>query len=176
MLNLSDLANNSSIELKLTDGNWQQAVVSDLNTNSTFWNRASFISLSKDFAADAATALLYLLQKESKALSLWEKQWGNSIPTTADFVSALLTWGRFTNATGNSVAIDKFWNSYNATITGITSEPSFEYTEEGVGKVYTQKMVKEDILQVICFDAWNEQNFLVETTTQWILFSWLTMA
>ncbi|TWI79137.1 hypothetical protein IQ13_3538 [Lacibacter cauensis] len=177
MLNLSDLADNPSNDRKLTDGNWQYAVACDLHTDSTFWNRASFISLSKDYAADASAALLYLLQKESKVLSLWEKQWGDGIPTAAAFVSALLAWGRFTNTNGQNLIIEKFWKSYIGTITAITSEPSFEYTEKGEKKVYAEKIIKEDILQVLCFDdSWNEQNFLIETNTEWILFNWVTMA
>ncbi len=177
MLNILDFADGLSNDLKLQDGIWQYATVCDLSTNSVFWNRAAFITLSKDYATEASSALVYLLQKEAKTLSLWQKEWGNRTPAISDFIKCIATWGRFTNTAGYAIPIEEFWKSYNATIEGLLAEPSFEYNEEGITKPYVQRLVKEDIEQVICFDnKWNEQNFLVETSAAWILFNWGTMA
>ena len=177
MLNVLDFPNSISNNLILADGTWQNASVYDLNTNSVFWNRAALIILSKDYATEASSALIYLLQKEAKALALWKQEWGHNTPAMGDFIKCISAWGRFTNTTGYAISVEEFWKNYNATIDGITSEPSFEYNEEGIAKLYVQHLVKEDIEQVICFDdTWNEQNFLIESSTEWILFSWETMA
>lgn len=177
MLNILDFPNDLSNVLKLEDGTWQYATVYDLNTDSIFWNRAALITLSKNYVTEPSSALIYLLQKEAKTLALWEKEWGNRTPTTVDFLRCISAWGRFTNTVGYSIPIEKFWKSYNATIEGIISEPSFEFCEEGTARPYTSHLVKEDIEQVICFDdKWNEQNFFIETSAEWILFNWGTMA
>ncbi len=177
MLNILDFPGDLSNDLKLEDGTWQYATVCDLNTNSIFWNRAALITLSKDYATEASSALIYLLQKEAKTLALWEQEWGSNTPAMSDFIKCISAWGRFTNTVGYAIPIEEFWKSYNATINGITSEPSFEYNEEGIAKPYAQHLVKEDIEQVICFDdKWNEQNFFIETSAEWILFNWGTMA
>ena len=177
MLNVLNIPNSLSDELILEDGTWQYASIYDLNTNSVFWNRAAFIILSKDHATVASSALVYLLQKEAKALELWEQEWGNNTPSLHDFFNCISVWGRFTNTKGYVIPVDKFWESYNATISGIISEPSFEYMAEKIAKPYAQHLDKDDIRQAICFDnEWNEQNFFIETSADWILFNWLTMA
>ena len=177
MLNILDFADDLSNDLKLRDGIWQFASACDLNTNSIFWNRAALITISKKYTTEPSSALIYLLQKEAKTLALWQEEWGSSTPTAVDFLRCLSAWGRFTNTVGYSIPIEKFWISYNATIEGIITQPSFEFCEEGTARPYTRHLVKEDIEQVICFDdTWNEQNFLIESSTEWILFSWETMA
>ncbi|NCU02953.1 MAG: hypothetical protein GXC73_03110 [Chitinophagaceae bacterium] len=177
MINIPGLANDVSNGLKLTDGNWQYAVVYDLNTNSVFWNRAACIVIRKDHAKDATSALIYLLQKESKSMALWEQQWGSDTPSLSDFLKYLAVWGRFSNTAGYTINIDAFWKSYAATIDGITAEPSFVYSKEGIATPYLPLLEKEKTVQVICFDdAWNEQNFFIETTDEWVLFNWVTMA
>nr|WP_294905336.1 hypothetical protein [uncultured Lacibacter sp.] len=177
MININELANDVSNGLKLRDGTWQHAVVYDLSTSSDFWNKASIVAIAKDHAKDPVSAFIYLLQKEMKSMSLWEQQWGNELPAITDFVKQLELWGRFSNCSGYEVTIEKFWKSYDATISGITSDAGFVYSKEGVETSYTHQLEKEKILQVICFDDhWNEQNFFIETTEEWILFNWVTMA
>lgn len=177
MLNIFDFPDNEAYSGLLTDEKWRYAIVHDLNTKSTYWSRASFVKLSKKYTANASSALIYLLQKEAKALSLWEREWGNNTPAISNFMNCLSVWGRFTNTAGESIPVEEFWKSYDATIQGLLSEPSFEYQEEGITKPYTQHLVKEHIEQVICFDnTWNEQNFFIETRSEWILFNWGTMA
>lgn len=176
MLNIVDISLNKANEQLLSDGTWQNAISCELSTDSQFINRASLTILPKQFTNSRSTALIYLLQKEAKSLGLWDKTFGESAPTIKEFISAVLYWGRFTNTTGNVMGTDEFWKSYQNTIEAITSEPSFEYTEEGLAEQFTQKFSAEDIRDVICFDnTWNEKNFLIETSTHWILFNWGTM-
>ncbi len=177
MLNILEFPTDLNHDLKLKDGIWQYVIVCDMSTNSIFWNRASFVILSKKYTTEASYALIYLLQKEAKALTLWEAEWGEQSPSIGNFINCITAWGRFTNTAGYDVSIEDFWEIYSATIRGITAEPSFTYNEEGITKPYTQHLVKEDIEQVICFDdAWNEQNFFIETSEKWMLFSWMNMA
>ncbi len=177
MLNILDFPTDPANDLKLKDGTWQYVTVCDLSTDSIFWNRASFITLSKKYTSEASSALIYLLQKEAKTLALWEPKWDNYTPSMTDFIKSISVWGRFTNTVGFTVSIEEFWKIYCATINGIISEPSFKYNEEGMTKSFTQHLVKEDIEQVICFDdTWNEQNFFIETSTKWMLFNWATLA
>jgi hypothetical protein len=177
MLNILDITDAMGNDLDLENGTWQHATACDLNTSSTFWNRATLIILSKEYETAASSALVYLLQKEAKTLGLWEQEWGDSTPAISDFIKRLSVWGRFTKMAGCPISVEKFWKSYNATIEGIISQASFEYTEDGIAKPYMQHLHKKDIEQVTCFDdTWNEQNFFIETTTRWLLFSWGTMA
>lgn len=177
MLNILNFPEWLSNELILEDGTWQHATIFDLNTNNLFWNRAALITLPKHYTTEASSALIYLLQKEARTLTLWEQEWGNATPTMDNFIKCISAWGRFTNTAGYAITIEEFWESYDATIKGIVSHPTFEFTEEGISKTYVQILFKENIVQVICFDdKWNEQNFFIETSTEWILFNWGTMA
>lgn len=177
MLNVLDFPNSISNKLILADGTWQNASVYDLNTNSVFWNRAALIILSKDYATEASSALVYLLQKEAKALDLWEQEWSSHTPSIHEFFNCISAWGRFTNTKGYVIPVEEFWKNYQTTIEGITSEPSFEYMVEKMAKPYAHQLNKDDIKQVTCFDnEWNEQNFFIETSAEWILFNWVTMA
>ncbi|NTS41702.1 hypothetical protein HRG84_12370 [Flavisolibacter sp. BT320] len=177
MLNLSELPDEFLNQLPFEDGTWQYATVCELSTTSEFWNRASLVILSKSHTSHPAAALLYLLQKEAKFLSLWEDEWEVNTPTVEEFITHLSIWGRFTNSTGKEVPVQKFWERYAATINGIQAEPSFEYSEEGKVKPFTARLVKEEIEQVFCFDEeWNEQNYFISTGTEWFLFNWVTMA
>lgn len=177
MLLISGLANDPENKSRLGDGNWKKVTLRDLSTSSTFWNRAIILSISKSFAPEATAALVYLLQKEAKYLMLWEKEWGPAIPELADFIGAISAWGRFSNHAGEVINVDGFWEKYTVTIEGLLAEPSFEFSQDEKIQAYSDILVKEDIQQVICFDdQWNEQNFLVETNKDWILFSWMTMA
>ena len=157
----------------LQDGNWQNADFYDLSTSSTFWNRAIVITLSKIYAATNATALIYLLQKQSKALKIWERQWKTTTPTVQEFINYFIAEKGFTNTEGKLLSAANFWEQYSATIGGITTEPGFEFSKNETTEPFYGLLSKEDIIQVTCFDdIWNEQNFLVETKTEWVLFHW----
>ncbi len=157
----------------LQDGNWQKADFYDLSASSTFWNRAIVITLSKIFAATTATALIYLLQKQAKALNIWERQWNDTTPTIQEFINFFIAEKGFTNTNGNLISAEKFWEQYIATIGGITTTPGFEFSKNEILEPFTDLLSKEDILQVTCFDdTWNEQNYLIETKTEWVLFHW----
>ncbi|RYY43182.1 MAG: hypothetical protein EOO06_20085 [Chitinophagaceae bacterium] len=177
MLILTELPDKLSNQLLFDDEAWQHAMVCDLNTASIFWNRAALICLPKVYTTEATAAFLYLLQKESKFLGLWKQEWGNRTPTINDFLQKLITWGRFTRMEGKAIPVEEFWKRYIATINGMLAEPGFEYQEEGSVKPFRNRLVKEEIEQVICFDEeWNEQNYFIETKAEWILYNWVTMA
>lgn len=164
-------------EKLLEDGCWKQAVFYDLSTDSTYWNRASLVSLPKAYAKDASVALLYLLQKEAHTLSLWEKKWEDTPPSIEQFINSILAWGRFSNTIGRNVSIDHFWKEYTTILEGITLEKSFEFSKDEIPSAYTEVLRKEDLVQVICFDdTWKEQNYLIETLTTWTLYNWVTAA
>jgi len=177
MLNILEIPDEILAGIDLGKPIAQEAVVHELETESDFWNRATIITLSRELTNEKESALIYLLQKEAKHLGLWEKEFGSNIPSAKTFIATLLVWGRFSNTKGLDISVQEFWKAYNNTITGIISEPSFKYFENGKAKPYAELLQLEQIEQVICFDnAWNEQNFLIKTAKGWKLFSWLTMA
>ena len=174
ILVLQELKMDPAFDKKLGDGRWKQARICDLITGNHYTNTATLISLSKKYAADPASALVYLLQKQLITMNLWQEDHQHSI---SDFIDHLSICGRFSNMQGREMAVDIFRERYTSTVKGLTSEPSFEFSEDGVIKPYDEKILKEDIVRVISFDdTWNEQNYLVETRACWFLFSWLTMA
>jgi hypothetical protein len=180
MVDILELSKGIDVQVNnhlLLDGTWQKADFYDFSSNSIFWNRASFICLSKKCTLDAAVALIYLLQKEAKTLTLWQGQWGESTPSLQEFIKALVAWGRFSHTKGEAFPVELFWKQFDGTIEGISSETDFEFSKNGIVELYKNLLLKQDILQVVCFDdTWNEQNFLIETTTNWILYHWITAA
>ncbi len=174
ILDLQELKMNPAYDTKLGDGRWQQVKVCELITSDHFHNTATLLSLSKKYTHDPAAALIYLLQKQLITMNLWNQDREHSI---SNFIDLLCIWGRFSNRKGKEMNVDVFRERYTSTVEGLTSVPSFEFSEDGVIKPYDEKILKEEIVRVISFDdTWNEQNYLVETRECWFLFSWLTMA
>lgn len=159
----------------LYDGTWQKADFYDLNTNSSFWNRACITTLSKTYTQDPTAAIIYLLQKECKALKIWERAWANISPTIPDFINFILTEKRFSNPVGKPISAESFWQEYTGTINGITAEAGFEFTLNEIQKPYEELLQLKDIKNIICFDnTWQEQNYFIETEKEWILYHWTT--
>ncbi len=172
-MNIATLFTAPQNDYLLQDGNWQKADFYDLSTSSTFWNRAIVVTLSKIYAATNATALIYLLQKEAKALNIWQRQWHDTTPSIQEFIQFFIAEKGFTNTSGKLMSAEKFWEQYSATIAGITAAPGFEFSKNELPKPFTELLSKADILQVTSFDdTWNEHNFLIETKTEWVLFHW----
>ena len=167
---LYDVALNDHL---LTDGGWQKADFYDFNTNSTFWNRVIIITLAKTHAPTHAAALIYLLQKLTRALQIWEREWGITTPTVLDFIHFFISEKGFTNTQGKLMSIENFWEQYSDTIAGITAAPGFEFSKNEIPEPFTPLLNKEEIIQVTCFDdTWDEQHFFIETKTEWVLFHW----
>jgi hypothetical protein len=122
-MNVATLLTAPQNDYLLQDGNWQKADFYDLSTSSTFWNRAIMITLSKIYAATNATALIYLLQKQTKALKILERQWDDTTPTIQEFINYFIAEKGFTNTEGKLISTSSFWEQYNATISGITAAP-----------------------------------------------------
>lgn len=172
-MNLTTFLTSPQYDGLLQDGNWQKADFYDFTTSSTFWNRAIVITLAKIYAETNATALIYLLQKETKALNIWEREWGITTPTIHDFINFFIAEKGFTNTEGQRISTEIFWKKYSPTIEGITAEPDFEFSKNELTKPLTNLLKKEEIIEVICFDdTWNEHNFFIETKTQWVLYHW----
>jgi hypothetical protein len=175
-MNLTDLFTSSVDDHLLTDGNWQKADFYTLATSNSLWNNAMVIVLSKESAKTIDKALIYLLQKQTKALGIWEAEWNSTTPTLSQFIHFFIAEKGFTNSQGNPIAIEYFWNKYSVTIAGITAETSFEFTKNDEPIPYINLLNKEDITEVICFDdSWEEENYLIETTTSWVLYHWSTI-
>ena len=172
-MNIETLLTTPQNDYLLQDGNWQKADFYDLSATSTFWNRAIVITLSKIYAATNATALIYLLQKQAKALNIWQRQWHDTTPAIQEFINFFIAEKGFTNTNGKLISVEGFWEQYSATIAGITTAPGFEFSKNEIPEPFTDLLSKENIIQVTCFDdEWNEQNFLIETKTEWVLFHW----
>lgn len=172
-MNLTELYTSSLDDYLLTNGNWQKADFYELETNNSFWNKAIIITLLKEVAKTNIEATIYLLQKQAKSLGIWENEWNTTTPTLQSFIHFFIAEKGFTNSQGKPIAIEDFWGKYNATIDGITGEPNFEFTKNNEPETFFNFLNKEDITQVICFDdSWEEENYLLETKTSWVLYHW----
>jgi len=172
-MNLSTLYNSTQYDHLLTDGNWQKADFYELDTSSSFWNKAIVVALPKKVAKTTTEALIYALQKQAKALRIWEAEWKTTTPTLKSFIHFFIAEKGFTNTQGKPIAIEDFWKKYSATIAGITGEIGFEFTKNNETIPFFNLLNKKELTQVICFDDnWEEHNFLVETKTSWVLYNW----
>ena len=176
-MNLNLIAKETLHTELLNDGTWQKVDFYDLSTSSTFWNRAAILTLDKKNAATVPAALIYLIQKETRVLGIWQSQWNTRTPKLLDFINFFVAEKGFSNIEGKLISVDAFWDSYSTTIAGISSESDFESTKNEKKEPFTEPIKKETILQVVCFDdEWNEHNFLIETEDQWVLYHWASAA
>ena len=97
-MNLNTIYTSSQDNQLLTDGNWQKADCYNLETSSSFWNKAMIIILPKDVAKTNDEALLYLLQKQAKALTIWQAEWNTTTPTVHQFIQFFIAQRGFTNS------------------------------------------------------------------------------
>ncbi len=172
-MNIATLLTAPQNDYLLQDGNWQKADFYDLSTTSAFWNRAIVVTLSKIYAATNATGLIYLLQKQTKTLNIWQRRWHDTTPAIQEFINFFIAEKGFTNTNGKLISAESFWEQYSATLAGIAAAPGFEFSRNEKAESFTDLLNKEDIIQVTCFDdTWNEQNYLIETKTEWVLFHW----
>lgn len=157
----------------LTNGNWQKADFYSLETSSSFWNKAILITLQKEVAKTTAEALIYVLEKQAKSLGIWANEWTTKNPTVAEFIAFFIAQKGFTNIIGKKISAETFYDNYLETINGITAEPSFEFLKNDKLEVYENLLDPETILNIICFDDdWQEQNYFIETETNWVLYHW----
>lgn len=172
-MNLAELYTSSLDNYLLTNGNWQKADFYELETTSSFWNKAIIITLPKAFAKTTIEALIYLLQKQAKALQIWENKWKTTTPTIAEFIAFFITERGFTNTIGKEVSTALFYKNYNETINAITTEPSFEFFKNDKPEIYANLLDPMAILNLICFDDdWQQHNYFIETETHWMLYHW----
>ena len=172
-MDLTQLYNSPKDDYLLTNENWQKADFYSLETSSSFWNKAIIITLPKAFAKNNPEALIYLLQKQAKALSIWEKEWNIITPSISQFMRFFISERGFTNTIGKEVSTELFYKTYNETINAITAELSFEFLKNENPEVYVDLIDPKAILNVICFDDdWQEHNYLIETVTHWMLYHW----
>ena len=172
-MDLTQLYNSPKDDYLLTNGNWQKADFYTFETSNSFWNKAIIITLPKAIAKTNIEALIYLLQKQAKALQIWESEWSRTTPTVTQFMRFFISERGFNNTIGKEVSTELFYKNYIATINGITAEPSFEFSKNEKPKVYVDLLDPKAILNVICFDDdWQEHNYLIETETHWVLYHW----
>ena len=157
----------------LKNNKWQMVDCYDLVTSSPHWNAAMILILPKCQTQNIEDALLYLLQKQAKSLGIWEREWITTAPTVREFINFFIAEHGFTVTIGKEMDSEIFYEKYSATIAGLTVEPSFEFTKNDKPETYDNLLQVKDILKVICFDNdWREENFLIETTSSWVLYHW----
>lgn len=175
-MNLNTLYNSTQHDHLLTNGNWQKADLYELETSSSFWNKAIVIALPKEIAKTTTEALIYILQKQAKALGIWENEWKTTTPTLQSFIHFFIAEKGFTNTIGKEVSTALFYKNYSETINAITDEPSFEFLKNNKTEVYVDLLDPKAIINVICFDDdWQEHNYFIETETHWVLYHWNTV-
>ena len=172
-MDLAKLYISSSNDYLLKDNNWQKVDYYYYGTNCSHWNCAMVLILSKDSAKTSDNALLYLLQKQAKALKIWETEWKTTTPTAIEFINFFIAEKGFANTVGIPMNTATFYAKFSEIMAGITLEPSFECTKNDLPENFSNLLDKEDITSVICFDdSWIEHNFLIETKTSWVLYHW----
>ncbi|GGD26480.1 hypothetical protein [Flavobacterium orientale] len=172
-MNLNTIYNTHQYNYLLTNEIWQKADFYAIETNSSFWNKAIVITLSKEEATTNIEALIYLLQKQTKALAIWEEHWNTTTPTVFQFIEFFIAQRGFINTIGKKVSTKLFYKNYSETISNIIAKPTFEFTKNDNREVYFNLLDQNTIINVICFDDyWHEHNYLIETKTNWILYHW----
>ena len=170
LINLSSIQFNDNL---LQSNKHQKVDCYELVSSSVHWNCAMVLIIDKENATTSYEGLLLLLQKQCKALSIWEMEWNAKSPTIDEFISFFIAQKGFTNTDGKTVAKDYFYDKYQETINGLITEPSFECAKNGLPFTLESLFDKANIKNVICFDdTWQEHHFFVETDAQWLLYHW----
>lgn len=172
-MNLESIAQNEKYKDVLQNGHSNLADFYDFDSDEGTQGRAIVLILSKAATKNADEALIYLLQKQTKMLGIWERELEKSNPSLSEFIQFFISEKGFENIIGKVADRDGFWESYQSTITGIANAENFECSKNGIHCEYNTLLHKEGIKQVICFDdSWQEQNFFIETELDWVLYHW----
>ena len=93
------------------------------------------------------------------------------MPTTSDFINAIIAIGSFSNMKGERVSIESFRKEFIGTIEALIAQPNFEFPKNAIVTPYKDVLQKKDIKSVICFNnTWQKQNFFIETNKSEIAF------
>ena len=172
-MNVEAIARDSKHVGLLKDGNWQKADFYDLDADSNSVGRSLVITLGKACAATSEKALIYLIQKQTWALGIWQANWENATPTTKEFLQFFMAEKGFTNVEGHLISIEILRERFNNTVQDLRKAPGFELSKNGKLMPFQDIFSQENIIKVFCFDdEWNEQNFFIETEREWVLYHW----
>ncbi len=172
-MNVEAIARDSKHDGLLKDGNWQKTDFYDLDADRTSVGRTLVITLEKAYAANPEIALIYLIQKQTNALGIWQANWENTTPTTKELLQFFIAEKGFSNVEGQLISIERFRERYNDTVQDLRKAPGFELSKNEKLMPYQDIFSQENIIKVFCFDdEWNEQNFFIETEREWVLYHW----
>ena len=172
-MNLKDIAKDQTLANLLSDGNWRQADFYDLDSKDRNSGRTLIVALNKSVTSNAKGTLLYLIQKQTKALGIWEREWGNTAPSVKEFVDFFIAEKGVSNASGKILKAEGVLENIRKHLQDLQNADGFECSKNGVTTTFQNFLTEEKIMQVVGFDnEWNEQNLFVEMENVWVLYHW----
>lgn len=172
-MNLKDIAKDQTLANLLSEGNWQQADFYDLDSNDGNSGRTLIVKLSKSVTSNAEEALIYLIQKQTKALGIWEREWENVVPSVKELIDFFIAEKGVSNASGKILPTEGVLENIKKHLQGLQNADGFECSKNGVTTIFQNFFTEEKIMQVVCFDdEWNEQNLFIEMENIWVLYHW----
>lgn len=170
--------NDHPVEPGITGNNkWKAAEYYLLNTKSELLTCASIVIIDKQVTDIANEAIVYLLQRMIKEEGLDDQKVSNLSPE--ELTNFSLVNGYLAADTGVDFSIETGYKNVSGVIKTIQKEKSLTITKNGVPTTAVDLEFFEEhyLLSVTSFvDCWNDMEYLFETWTNWIFFSWCTGA
>ena len=160
----------------LPNENWKQTDYYEICCMNEGLGCAFFTTLDKRITDNAVEAIIYILQRMIIEGECWDETLQQGI-NKDNFVRFAISAGYVRHEEGWIASAENFCQDYQGITGGIISQEKFEITKNGVKIDDIFLVQKSNILSVICFDnKWNSIQYLVETKTEWALFTWSTGA
>ena len=172
---ITSIKNYPNSEDLLLDKNWTNVDCYELCSRNEYWGCASFVNLEKKIKNVANEAILYILERLVIETEYWDAQMQADIDGY-NFLNFIFDSGYIFDDNGFELSAKTFWIDFEEIKNGISDQETFTMTKNGIETKEEVSINKDDIFSVTCFsDDWNRKQYLVETQSHWIFFSWTTL-
>jgi hypothetical protein len=157
---------------------WKAAEYYLLSAKSELFTRASVVIIDKQVTDMANEAIVYLLQGMIKEIEGLDDQRVSDL-SLEDLANINLWNGYLDTDIRVDYSIEKGFKNASQIINGFHEEKSLTISKNGIPTTAVDLEFFEEryLLSVTCFaDCWNYDEYLFETWTNWIFFSWCTGA
>lgn len=132
------------------------------------------VTLDKAIVNTADEAIIYMLKRLAIEGEGWTEDSLQDIHIV-DFGSFVLSSGYLAQANSRDISIRHFLENFNEIKQGIFKEAGSALYMYGVEISKELPLAEEELISATCFsDEWNNRQYFVEGTTEWILFTWAT--
>lgn len=172
---ITSIKNYPNTEELLLNKNWTKVNCYELCSRNEYWGCASFARLEKHITSAANEAILYLLERLVIESEFWDAQMQAEIDAY-NFLNFIFSNGYILNDSGFALPTEAFWIDFEEIKNGIWNQETFTTTKNGIETQEEVSINKDEIFSVTCFsNDWNSKQYLIETQSHWIFFSWATL-